>query len=565
MILASSTLAGKVSLTWDHYYNHDEVVDALNKLNKSYSNLTNLTSIGKSEEGRDIWMLQINNSSTGKDTGKPGIYVEGTIHGNEIQATEVCLYLAWYLLENYDSNPVIKDLIDTRAFYIVPIVNVDSRARFFSDPSSYNVGRTARVGYDDDRDGLVDEDDYDDLDGDGELVQMRIKDPTGRWKSDPYDPRVMIRVTESDQKGEYRMLGTEGIDNDGDGMLNEDTPGYLDMNRNYGFKWQPPYVQSGAGDFPMSAMPTRAVSQFVMSKPNIAFSFSYHNSGGMILRGPDSKLVPMYSPMDVQILDYLGYEAEKILPGYRYLVSKDDLYTVHGGMTEWMFSNLGIFAVTPELYMSSEERYRKPDSREGREKDDAWYGGTPRDEKMKFNDHLTHGVMFRDWKKFNHPQYGEVELGGWLTFTTRVPQKFQLYDQVHRNAANTIFVAQQTPEVKLELIKKENLGNGLKLVRVRAWNENAIPTLSHVALRKGITRKDIISIEGSGVEIVSGGIVQDAHFDRVQYTEHRPHMIFTSVPSFGNTDVQWIVRGSGKVTVKFDSIKATNRSLSIDL
>ena len=64
--------------------------------------MTELRSLGKSEEGRDIWLLTINNFATGADTEKPGIYVDGAIHGNEIQATEVCLYLAWFLLDKYD-------------------------------------------------------------------------------------------------------------------------------------------------------------------------------------------------------------------------------------------------------------------------------------------------------------------------------------------------------------------------------------------------------------------------------------------------------------------------------
>ena len=52
------------------------------------------------------------------------------------------------------------------------MVNVDSRTRFFSDATSYRTGRTARVAYDNDNDGLKDEDGPDDLDGDGEILSM---------------------------------------------------------------------------------------------------------------------------------------------------------------------------------------------------------------------------------------------------------------------------------------------------------------------------------------------------------------------------------------------------------
>ncbi len=564
IFLLFNLTAGDVKLTFDHYYDGPAVIEALNKLHKGYPDLTELRSLGKSEEGRDIWLLTIYNPKTGKDIEKPGIYVDGTIHGNEIQATEVCLYLAWYLLDSYDKIPMIKKLIDTRTFYIVPIVNVDSRARFFTDPGGYNIGRTGRVPYDDDRDGLKDEDDYDDLDGDGEILQMRIKDPFGGWKTHPDDPRVMVRVKPG-EKGQWRLLGSEGIDNDGDGRLNEDPPGYLDMNRNYGFKWQPPYVQAGAGDFPMSGKVTKAISDFIISKPNICFNFAFHNSGGLIVRGPGSKLSGIYPSTDVRVYDFLGREGEKIIPGYRYIIGGKDMYTTYGDFDEWMYSNLGIYGFVGELFMSSQEAYRKP----GEKKDDpnaAYFSGVPDIEKQKFNDNVNQGVMFREWKKFKHPQYGEIEIGGWKKFTTRIPPKFMIQEMVHRNASLVIFTARNAPDVKLELLEVKNLGDDLYRIRIRACNrKSALPTLSANALRKNLARKDIFRIDGKNIEVISGGIVQDPVFDRVDYVEHRPWIIFSYVPAFGKRDIQWIVKGKGRAVITYDALKAKNQKLVVEI
>jgi hypothetical protein len=561
----ASTSAGKVQLTFDHFYDGHAVIEALRSLHEAYPGLTELRSIGTSEEGRDIWLLTINNERTGTDNEKPGIYVDGSIHGNEIQATEVCLYLAWYLLDSYGEIPMITELVDTHTFYVVPIVNVDSRARFFTDPSGYNIGRTARVPHDDDRDGLADEDDYDDLDGDGEILQMRIRDPFGGWKTHPDDPRVLVRVKPG-EKGEWRIIGTEGVDNDGDGRLNEDIPGYLDMNRNYGFLWQPPYVQRGAGDFPMSGKVTKAVADFMLTKSNICFNFAFHNSGGMIVRGPGSKLSPLYPPADVKVYDYLAEEGLKILPGYRYMVGYKDMYTTHGDFDEFVYNCFGVYGFVGELFMSAQERYRKPGEKpeEGKERR-SYYGGTPQEERQKFNDIVNQGVMFRDWRTFEHPQFGEIEIGGWRTFTTRIPPIFMLPELVHRNASLVIFTARQTPEITLELLETKELGDNLHRIRVRASNAGAIPTLSRRAIQNDIVREDILSIEGKGLEVVSGGIVRDLQLGNVDYVEHRPWRIFTSVPSFGRRDVQWIVRGKGKVTVSFDAKKARNKSLSLEL
>ena len=562
MITSQSFGANKVDLTFDHYYDGPAVIDAINKINQTFPDMTELRSLGKSEEGRDIWLLTINNAKTGKDTDKPGIYVDGTIHGNEIQATEVCLYLATYLLNSYDSNEQIKELLDTRVFYIIPVINVDNRWRFFENAGGYNIGRTAMVPHDDDRDGLADEDGPEDIDGDGEILRMRIKDPYGDYREHPDDPRVMVQ-REPWQQGQWRLLGEEGIDNDNDGRINEDGPGYLDMNRNWGFKWQPEYVQGGAGDFPMSSKVTKAVSDFVITKPNICFDFAFHNSGGLFVRGPGSKLAGRYSPNDVKVYDFLGHEAEKIVPGYKYIIGSEDMYVTHGDFDEWMFSNLGMFGFVGELFMSSQEQYRQVQKEEDEEDDDSWFGGTRTLEKQKFNDNVNQGTMFKNWTKFNHPQLGEIEIGGWRQFTTRIPPTFMLQEMVHRNASTVIFIARHTPEVSLELIDVNPIGNGLKRIRVRAVNHTAIPTLSDNALRRKIYRPDMLTISGNNLEVISGGIVNDLHFDNVSFNEHQPEIIYTSVPSFGTREIQWIVKGSGKATVAYDAVKATNRSLMV--
>ena len=94
-----------VPLRFDKYYTYAEVVEAIKALNKTYPDLTQTVLVGKSEENREIWALEINNPKTGNSLDKPGVYVDGNIHGNEIQAAEVALYFADYLLKNYGKIP----------------------------------------------------------------------------------------------------------------------------------------------------------------------------------------------------------------------------------------------------------------------------------------------------------------------------------------------------------------------------------------------------------------------------------------------------------------------------
>jgi hypothetical protein len=232
-----------------------------------------------------------------------------------------------------------------------------------------------------------------------------------------------------------------------------------------------------------------------------------------------------------------------------------------------MFCNLGIYGFVGELFMSSQERYRKPGEKQGDdgESESRYYGGTPQEERQKFNDVVNQGLMFKEWTAFDHPQFGSIEIGGWRPFTTRIPPTFMLPEMVHRNAAAVIFTAKHAPEVELEVIEVKELGDDMHRIRERLANTSAIPTLSNRALRYDLVRKDILSIQGRGIEVVSGGIVMDIHFDEVRPIEYRPGLIFTSVPSFGKRDIQWIVKGGDKATIEFDSIKAKNRSIAIEL
>src|SRR5205085_9685579 len=105
--------------------------------------------------------------------------------------------------------------------------------------------RTGKKPMADDDDGLYDEDGPDDLDGDGNICQMRRLDPNGAWRVSPEDQRLMVPL-QPDEKYEgprYTLLGEEGIDNDGDGLINEDGPGGYDLNRNWPAGWQPDGVQ----------------------------------------------------------------------------------------------------------------------------------------------------------------------------------------------------------------------------------------------------------------------------------------------------------------------------------
>ncbi len=340
----------KVDLAFNRLYDYPELEAALKKLAAAHPDLLRLASLGKSVEGREMWCMTINNPKTGSDRAKPAMYVDGNVHGNEVQAAEACLYTIWYLTENYGRIDKITKLVDEKAFYIVPSINPDGRAYWFTGPNTTNSSRSGKSPRDDDRDGLFDEDGYDDLNGDGQITQMRKKDPNGRFKVSPEDPRLLAPI-KTGEIGEYEPLGTEGIDNDGDGQINEDPPGGYDMNRNWPADWQPDHIQGGAGDFPVQWPEVQSIVSFILDHPNIAGVQSFHNAGGMILRGPGATTrQAAYPAGDDRIAEEIGATGARMIPFYRNMVIYRDLYSVHGGFVNWTYEHLGIFSFTNELW-----------------------------------------------------------------------------------------------------------------------------------------------------------------------------------------------------------------------
>jgi hypothetical protein len=475
------------------------------------------------------------------------MYIDGNIHANEIQGTEISLYTAWYLCEMADRVEWIADLLRDRTFYIVPSINPDGRENFLKSPNTPHSPRSGMSPRDDDGDGLFDEDDLDDLDGDGHITQMRRRSSNGRWIVSPEDPRLMIRA-EPDQPGEYEMLGMEGFDNDGDGRVNEDRRGFYDPNRNWPWRWEPQYIQFGSDAYPTSLPETRAVVDFVQAHPNIAGAQSYHNSGGMILRGPG---VPndAFKDADVAVYDRIGEIGEKILPGYRYMVVWSDLYPVYGGELDWFYGARGILTFSNELWTSFNFFFRDTE----RER----YDSAP----YRFDRLLLFGEAIVPWTEVDHPDYGPIEVGGVKKQYTRAIPGVLLQQEAHRNMAFTLYQAYQMPLVRVDSIAVRSLGDGLSEVTAQVSNKRLAPTHTQQDVENRISGPDLVSL--SGGTVVAGFVVTDPLQNLAVEQERDPTNIeVTNIPGMGAVTVRWIVRGSGRFAVTVRSPKGGVHSLS---
>lgn len=529
----------KVQIPWNRWYHVPELHQSMRDLAAAFPDLVELRSIGKSVEGRDLLLCVLTDRTTGADTAKPAMWCDGNIHGNEVQAAETCLYMIWWLCENRDRAPRIRQLLAERTFYVLPSLNPDGRARWFDEPNTMHSSRGGSRKVDNDRDGRFDEDAPDDLDGDGELLEMRIESADGEWKEDPLEPRLMVRV-QPGERGRWKLIGIEGKDDDGDGRFNEDGPGGYDPNRDWPSDWRHPAEQNGAGPYPASLPETRAVISFLTSHPNIAGFQSFHNAGGMILRGPGAKTFNgngAYAERDDRVLRALAARGEQQLPFYRSLLLWKDLYQVYGGEVNFAYEGLGIFAFTNELWT--------PDQYRGRKIDDSGR------ERLRFDDDLELGMRYAAWKPFVHPQLGKVELGGWRKDTGRVPPTFMTEELLHRNAMFVVFHASQMPNVAAGGVAVRPIGGGLFEVDATFRNEGSIPTRSSRAAEKKIGAPDVIALEGAGLTVVSSGVVAAAT-NRVatpQFERPAQFRLPEGIDGDGAVTVRFVVRGTGAATV----------------
>lgn len=563
----NTSSSGEVRLSFDHFYDHAELTRALKDLERAYPRLMKLVSIGKSYQGRDIWAVIINNPATGPAERKPGFYIDGNIHGNEIQGAEVALYTIYYLLKNAGKLEYVDRLLRDRAFYIVPTMNPDSRDYFLHQPADSNSPRSGLAPYDDDRDGLLDEDGPDDLDGDGSITYMRKRVPDGNYKTSPDNPLVMIPCKPG-EKGEFIFLGEEGIDNDGDGLINEDGPGGYDMNRNFGYNWQPNYVQRGAGPYPFCWPETKAVRDFIMSHPNIMGAQSFHNYGGMILRGPGAKNLGEVLPADRQVYDFIGKYGEKILPGYRYITIYKDMYTVYGGSIDFFYNTLGIFTFSNELdfdqYAGTQPR--RSGSAEEEDPRASMFGPGASEEEILYHQLVLMGEQLVEWKPYKHPLYGDIEIGGVKKFGRRVPALFRLAETCHRNTAFVLYHADQLPRLSFEEVKVQKLENGLFQVDIRVTNKQVTPSISAQAVQKKLHRADQLSLKGQA-KLVSAGLLQDRFRQLVEPVKVRDNyfLVENGIPGFGRVDFRLLIEGSGEVKLVYDSLKGGYLEKSLSL
>jgi hypothetical protein len=499
------------------YHSFDEMTQAIKSLSSTYSEIVKTESLGKTLKGRDIWLITLRKG----DPDQPrAMLVVGGVDAIEVAGSEMALRFAEQLAKSYGKVDSVTKLLQTTTVYVIPRVSPDAMEAYFQKPvreRSTNY-RTA----DDDHDGQIDEDDVEDLNSDGVITMMRVKDPRGEWMVHPEDGRLLRKADATKgEKGTY-LLYTEGIDNDKDEQWNEDAVGGVDFNRNFPFNYQ--FFSQNAGVHQVSELETRAVAEFIFNHQNIStvFSFSPNDNlttpwkseprrAGTTAEVPSSGRgggggMPFGRTFDDTPNTVVTSVLEDDQPYYEYMSKQfNDITKLKdapetkkgsGAFSEWVYYHTGrwSFAVRPWWAPVIVKRDSSAGTDAGRRMRPASGRAateTPTDEyteqlrALKWYDTNGYKDVAVAWTKFKHPDFPdkEVEIGGPRPYVLYNPPADSLNAFAQPYTKFLTFLAGQLPSVEIGNIKVEKKNDNVFRVTLDVVNKGYLPTNSSLGVR----------------------------------------------------------------------------------
>lgn len=254
------------SINFKNYHNPKEINRFLLDISKNHKDFIKFHKLAVSPGGNPVNLLEIV-AGNKNEKNIPAVFVAANFTGTNLISSEAALFL-------------IKELINdpgkrkNKTWYILPLGNPDAAWRYFKKPL-YEDHRNNRP-HNDDMDDAVDEDGYDDLNGDGFITVMRVRDPEGEYIPVPGNIRLMKKADWSKgEKGIYKLY-SEGLDNDKDGKYNEDVPGGVDISINFPHLFKP-FLKSG-GKWPGSESEVYNLFKFIFSHKEIAMTIDFGES-----------------------------------------------------------------------------------------------------------------------------------------------------------------------------------------------------------------------------------------------------------------------------------------------
>ena len=542
---------------FDRFYRYDDLTRLIQAFADENPHLMRVESIGKSHEGRDIWVVTVTNVATGEASDKPALWVDGNIHATEVSPSSACLYLLNTLARGYGKDDAITRCLDSRAFYICPRVNPDGAEWALADTPKFIRSSTRPYPYDEEPvHGLLTED----IDGDGRILAMRVPDPNGAWKASSEEPRLLARREPDETGGQYYRILPEGRLRDYDGVEITIQPPKegLDLNRNFPALWRQEYEQRGAGAYPTSEPEVNALVSYIAGHPNITGGVAFHTFAGVLLRPFSHQSDENFAAEDLWTYQKIGAKGTEITGYPNISVFHDFKYhpksVITGALDDWMVAHLGVFAWTVEIWSPQREagitNYKYID----------WFREHPFEDDvklLKWSDEALAGKGYVDWYPFEHPQLGPVELGGWDDFYafSNPPSQF-LERELAKFPQWVVWLLNISPRLNLFEATATPLGGDAYRVRLAVQNSGWLPTyVMKTALEHKLVRGVVCEIElPEGASLGTGHSRQA--LGQIEGRAYKPSSPFgweVGDPTTDRACAEWIVQAPQGGVVKLSA------------
>jgi hypothetical protein len=474
-----------------------------------------LSSIGRSLQGRDVWLVTIGRSvqETGSAPPRPAVLVVANLEADHVVGSVVALGLIERLAAA-EGNAAWLDRCD---IHVVPRLNPDGAERALAAPLIDARGNLRPL--DRDRDGRAGEDGPDDLDGDGVAVRMRVKDPARATLVPDKDPRILRPADLARGERPVYAEEAEGFDNDGDGLRNEDPPTGVNLNRNWPHGWTE--FEPETGFSPASEPEVHALIRFAFDHPEIAAVWAF--GLGDNLRDEPKKPGSDLDDADLPLLVELSRSYNKLTAPQPVAAGGSPAgkgapapgATTDGALSAWAYHQFGAVGLASRLWSTPEippppavpvERSNDAAGKAQAKAAAPARPAIPDDGELRWlfwNDHVVGGRAFVPFHPFEHPALGRVEIGGWRPGVRLNPPAVQVAAITETHLAFLQDLADRLPRLAVE-VKVEARGGGLLDVKAVVRNDGLLST----ALAQGVRTKKappvLVRLDAAGARVLAG-------------------------------------------------------------
>ncbi|GAB4558510.1 MAG: M14 family metallopeptidase [Haliangiales bacterium] len=551
------------------YLDYDTLTAQLEAWAEAFPELARLESIGVSHEGRELWVLTVGPEP---DRTRPAVWIDGNMHASELAGSSVSLAIAEDALKLHlgveGGAPALSDAARERArevlYYVMPRMSPDgAEAVLKSGRWVRSLPRDERPNRNRPRWRPTD------VDGDGLMLRMRVRDPGGEFVESSEIPGLMVPRTIDDAGPYYKIYPEAVIENfDGHTVPTPDWGygGPTDLNRNFPWAWAPESVQPGAGEFPLSEAESRAVVTYTSARPHIFAWLNCHTFGGVFIRPrgdvPDNKM----DLSDLALFRQIGAWSEE-LTGYPMVSGYEDFTyqpdtPLHGDLTDYAYHQRGCIAYVVELW----DVFRQvgfPAERYQRFVDHySQFSREDLEAVMRWDRSHNQGRILRPWTHCEHPQLGTVEVGG---LDPRVgilnPPYERLAEICQQQSAAFARVAALAPALKASWSEKTELGGGATQLSLTVENHGYLPTYVLSSARDQPCSEPLYAeLDAEGCQLVGSRAQRRelGHLDGWGRGLHDGTGALYFQVSRGNTGSQTLsitVKGAGAVTARVGSCR----------